>query len=159
MFVLRCTQKLLKRVGAPNAGDAVSATRLGDWFANLVVVDRRPYVLLVSERSRLPVVVPARRVKQLGEHLPSILEEVLKTLGLPASAIRREVEEMRDNVVAPTNSRSVLGTLNEFAFMLQDRLREEPDADLVAVAAWLSETPITALGDFFPDLQTRALLS
>lgn len=159
MFVLRCTQKLLKRVGAPNAGDAVSTTRLGDWFANLVVVDRRPYVLLVSERSRLPVVFPARRVKQLGAHLPDILEEVLATLGLPASAIRREVEEMRDYAVAPTNSRSVLGTLNEFAFMLQDRLHEEPDADLVAVAAWLSETPITALGDFFPDLQTRALLS
>ena len=158
MLVLRCTQKLLKRIGAPAAGDATSTTRLGDWYANLVVVERRPLVLLVSERSRLPVVFPARRVKRLAEHLPGILEDVLHALGIPAPSIERELHEMRTTIIAPTNSRSVLGTINEFSLMLRHRLHDEPDADLIEVAAWLSETPIPALGDFFPDAKTRELL-
>jgi hypothetical protein len=158
MVVIRCTQKLLKRVGAPHGGDVTSTTRLGDWYANLVVIDRRPLVLLVSERSRLPVVFPARRVKLLGAHLPGILQDVLEALGIPAPAIAREVGEMRETVIAPTDSRSVLGTLNEFTVMLRHRLYSEPDADLIEVAAWLSETPIMALGNFFPDVKTRELL-
>jgi hypothetical protein len=112
----------------------------------------------VSEHARLPVLVPARDVKRLGEHLADALAPVLLALGVPALAVRHELTEMREVVIAPTNSRSVLGSLNDFAHAVKWRLSEEPDADLIAVALWLSETPILALGGQSPDQLTRALL-
>ena len=35
MIVLRCTQKLLKRIGPPLADPPASTTALGDWFTVL----------------------------------------------------------------------------------------------------------------------------
>lgn len=37
MFILRCTQKLLQRMGTSvPCGDAISTTVLGDWYANIL---------------------------------------------------------------------------------------------------------------------------
>ena len=55
-------------------------------------------------------------------------------------------------MIAKTDSRSLLGTLNDFAFMLEWQLREEPAADLVQTALELSHTPVRPLGRLgFPD--------
>ena len=72
--------------------------------------------------------------------------------------VRRELNEMRESVFKPTNSRSVLGSVNDFAKAVKWRLYEEPDADLVALALWLSETPILPLGGRSPDELTRERL-
>ena len=64
MLVLRCTQKLL--VGLKQVGDlppVESTTRLGDWYGNILQVDRRQHLIFISERSRLPVVIPIREAK------------------------------------------------------------------------------------------------
>ena len=158
VVVIRCTQKLLRRVDASGSGDVSSTTRLGDWSANLLGVRQQRFVLLVSECSRLPVLLPARDVRHIAQHLADALALVLQALGVSSFAIRRELEEMRESVIASTNNRSVLGSVNDFAKAAKWRLHEEPDADLIAVALWLSETPILALGGDSPDVLTRGLL-
>jgi hypothetical protein len=57
VVVIRCTQKMLKRVGPPASEPPASTTRLGDWTANLLGVGRQRFVLLVAERSRLPILL------------------------------------------------------------------------------------------------------
>jgi hypothetical protein len=54
MLVLRCTQKLLKRIGPPVVDPPASTTALGDWYAQPLAVGRQRYVLLVSEPRPTP---------------------------------------------------------------------------------------------------------
>ncbi len=158
MITLRLTRKLLDRVGSPTAATEPSTTLLGDWYGQLVFVGHQRYVLLVSERSRLPVIMPGRDLKNLARNFPGALAEVLQALGVPRAAMRREVEASSEGVIAVTNSRSHLGTLNEFSQALRYRLWEEPDAELVEIALWLAETPVGPLGGESPDRLTPRLL-
>src|SRR5207245_6167044 len=61
MVVLRCTRKLLRWLREKPVEDAAaSSTLLGDWYANLLWVYRKPLILAVSARTLLPVLIPAR---------------------------------------------------------------------------------------------------
>ena len=137
---------------------APSSTLLGDWYAGPVAVGHRRFVLLISEHSRLPVVMPGRDVKHLAENFPDALARVLLGLGIEASAAEREVEATRQAVIAETNNRSLLGTLNDFSHMLKWQLHDNPDPDLTVEAVRLSETPVGPLGQGWPDEVTFRLL-
>lgn len=158
MITLRLTRKLLSRVGPPVAMSTPSTTILGDWFAQLVFVGHQRYVLLVSEHSRLPVIMPGRDLKNLARNFPGALAEVLQALGVPGPVMEREVDASGEAVVAVTNSRSHLGTLNDFSQTLRYHLSDEPHTDLAEVALWLSRTPVGPLGYDAPDRVTRRLL-
>jgi hypothetical protein len=84
---------------------------------------------------------------------------MLHALGIPKEAVAGEVDASREVVISTTNSRSLLGTLNDFAFLLAYRLYDEPDADLLEVAIGLSRTPVSPLAGVFPDRVTRQLLT
>src|SRR5262249_59078644 len=78
MVVLRCTQKLLARLKRPEAPAYVaSTTRLGDWYGNVLQIGRRQHLLFISERSRLPVVIPIREAKRLEAVVPDAVGDVL----------------------------------------------------------------------------------
>lgn len=156
MVTLRLTAKLLHRVGPPAPVVIPPTTILGDWFGHLFFVGHRRYVLLVSDRSRLPVLLPGRDLKQLPRTFPDALHEVLAGLGLPAFKVAREVAESRKSALAATNNRSLVGTLLDFSHLLTYRLQDGPDADPAEVASWLSHTPVAPLRGF-PDKVTRRL--
>ena len=76
MLVLRCTQKLLARLKqADNLPAVESTTRLGDWYGNILQLGRRQHLLFISERSRLPVVIPIREGKRLAAVFPDAVCE------------------------------------------------------------------------------------
>jgi hypothetical protein len=158
VVILRLTRKLLSRVGLPTAMTTPSTTVLGDWFAQLIFVGHERYVLLISEHSRLPVVMPGRDLKNLARNFPEALAEVLHGLGIPGVVAEREVEATHEAVIAVTNSRSVLGTLNDFSRALNYHLGDEPDADLAEIALLLSRTPVGPLGYDTPGRVTRRML-
>jgi hypothetical protein len=160
MVAIHCTQKLLARIGAPAAETEPATTRLGDWHAKPVAVGHQRLILLVSERSRLPVVMWARGARQLTRNFPDALAAVLWGLGIDAAAINRELAETREAAIGKANDRSLLGTLNDFAFMLQWQLPDDSRLDLVRVAVELAHTPVQVSREgFFPDQVTRELLS
>ena len=131
MVVLRGTGKLLKRLGAPVVADpGRSATVLGDWYADIFFTRPCQVVLCVSETSRLPVVLAARELRTLGTRLPVALGLVLADLMISWPAITWELAAMSTVVLAKTASRSVLGTLNDFAISLTWALAERPDTSL-----------------------------
>ncbi|HZL64518.1 MAG TPA: hypothetical protein VFD50_06210 [Thermoleophilia bacterium] len=158
MLVLRCTQKLLKRIGPAITGPPESTTALGDWYAGPLAIGHQRYLLLVSERSRLPVLMPGRDVKHLTAHFPEALARVLEGLGVPAPVISREIAEAGEIIVAKTASRSVLGTPNDFSYQLKWQLWDDPAPDLTIEAVRLSHTPVGPLGPGWPDEVTPRLL-
>ena len=88
MFVLRCTKKLLSRMNVRPPADAPkSQTLLGDWYANLLHIQRQQLILCVSERTLLPVVMPARNARDLPQRLPLEIANVLRALDIPVAAI------------------------------------------------------------------------
>ena len=150
MLVLRCTQKLLRRHGPPVAAPPESTTALGDWFAQPVAIGHQRYVLLVSARSLLPLVIHARDFKRFGEVFSSTLSAALWRIGVPPAAVERELAESHDVVIASTNSRSVLGSVNDFAKMMKWALPDSPDVDLTDIALWLGDSPCKPLAYGIP---------
>lgn len=160
MVAIRCTKKLLARVDSPQEVTEPATTILGDWYASPLNIGHQRFVLLISERSRLPVLMVGRDLKHLADNFPDALAAVLWGLGLSAAAIQPEVEVTREAVIAKTNSRSHLGTLNDFANLLGWQLPGQADPDLVRAAVELAHTPMAASTRqaFFPDQLTRQLL-
>ncbi len=117
MLILRCTAKLLKRLKVrPAAATSPSTTALGDWYATILPGRPAHLVLLVSETTRLPVVLPARELSTLAQRIPEAIVSVLRELGVDPEAIERERQAMAEIVVDKTASRSVVGTMNEHVF-------------------------------------------
>ena len=158
MVVLRCTQKLLVRL--KHAGvlpAAESTTRLGDWYGNILRIGRRQHLLFISERSRLPVVFPISEVKRLGTVFPDAVCERLAIVGVTAEDIADERARMLEIAFGRTKNRSLLGTLNDFAFMAQsgDARRTEPESP-EELMRFLSQTPILPSDGASPIELTRA---
>lgn len=142
MVMFRCTQKLLRRIGPRKVLDVKSTTKLGDWTVAPVGVGWIRLLLYVSETTRLPVLTMARDVKNLARNFPPALGEVLQGLGISAPPIELELDEMREASFSATNSRSILGSVNDFARLTKYRLGDDPNANLVEVSLYLSETPV-----------------
>lgn len=160
MVVFRCTQKLRRRMG-PSAAREEPATkssgRLGDWYANAVSANRRHLVLAVSGAPLLPVLLEAAPYKTMTFRFVAAMSEVLRALGVRDAQVANEVDAMRDIVVAPTDSRRVLGSMNDFAWMMQGYMEDEPS--LLHVALKLAEAPCSPLGMKNPREATMALFS
>lgn len=158
MLILRCTRQLLARLNhVDDVPPAESTTRLGDWYGNILRLGRRQHLLFISERSRLPVIIPIREAKRLAAVFPDAMCEVLAAVGISASDIADERFRMSEIAFGRTRNRSLLGTLNDFAFMAQhgNRTRAEPESREELIR-FLSRTPILPLGGARPIDLTRA---
>ncbi len=64
VYTLRCTGKLLARLGTvTEVAREPPTTVLGDWYGTLIHAPGMQLVLLMSERTLLPLVVPAREAR------------------------------------------------------------------------------------------------
>lgn len=156
MVVLRCTQKLLARLRQPADAAAQSTTRLGDWYGNILRVGRRQQLLFISEHSRLALVLPITDGRRLREVFPSAVAQLLRGVGISEDDIATEQAQMVEMAFGRTRSRSLLGTLNDFAFMAQDgvwygRDPQSPDE----LMRFLAGTPILPLDGASPIELTR----
>jgi len=99
-------------------------------------------VLCVSERTLLPVLLPARELATLGQRLAPAVSEVLRALGVPAQEVQDEERRMAEVVVGKTVSRQVLGSMTDFAWLLDAHLDWRA---LVDISAGLADTPCSPL--------------
>lgn len=158
MVVLRCTRKLLVRLKRTEArADLPSTTRLGDWYGNILQIGHRQQLLFISERSRLPVVIAIRASKRLEMIFPDAVCAVLVAVGIADECIAEERSRMSEIGFGPTMNRSLLGTLNDFAFMAQqgNANRAEPESP-EELMRFLAQTPILPLDGASPIALTRA---
>lgn len=158
VYTLRCTGKLLRRLGpVTEVSREAPTTALGDWYGTLIHAPRMQLVLLVSERTLLPVLVLAREARTLAERFPLSLARILAELKVPLATIDREVEAMRASTIGKTASRQVLGSMNDFHRMLT--YQPWPPVSLTAVSLELARAPCGPIGMQSPDDLTREQLA
>jgi hypothetical protein len=138
VLVVRGTKKFLDRVGPPEPEPPASTTVLGDWYAT--VLFWKPYVaLFVNERTLFPVLTPFAPARTLLSRFPESVELAFSFHGLSGSFISTELEAMRQTALAKTANRSLIGMLNEFAF-LADQWRANTGS-LLDLSLRLSDEP------------------
>ena len=158
VVVFRCTRKLRDRFhDSLRYASAPSTGLLGDWYVTLLVT--QPHLLLfVSEATRLPVVLPARQLSTMTARFTEALGLVLLALDVSTVVVARELAAMDDAIIAPTQNRSILGTMNDFSDAVRWALHDEPALSLHQLSLELAETPIRPLADF-PARATRRSLA
>ena len=144
--LLRRTQKLATALPVSLDVPASSDTALGDWYANRVVVDAKPLLLLVSSRSLLAVLLPARDLRSVPSRLAEIVGARLRRLGMRSAWIQAETAVMQSVAVAKTADRSVVGIMVDYAFSLPYHLHrgQWDETTLPFVEAQLAENPCFA---------------
>ena len=157
MLVVRGTKKLRDRVKGAAAGDTeASTTVLGDWFANALFW--QPQVaLLVNRRTLLPVFTELAPAAKLLDRAPAAIEGVLRRHGVDDAFVAAECEAMSEVRLAPTNDRSVVGVMNEFAFH-GEWLWKEGLRDLEELSLRMSSLIIGPLGMGSPDRELATVL-
>jgi hypothetical protein len=161
VFTVRATKKLLERCGGTSPCDPpLSSTVLGDWYAT-VLFWRPQVVLFVNETTRLPVFVPMAPGVTVVERFVGQVALVFAALGLDPRFVEAEVAQMSEHRVATTASRSVVGSMNDFAFLAEAHRDDGDTDDLVELSARLAHTPVGPLRarTGFPDLEVRALVA
>jgi hypothetical protein len=159
VIIVHGTRAFRSRVAGPVAGpEDTCTTVLGAWYAT-VLRWRRPAALLVNERTLLPLVLPLGPAKTLLHRVPDALAELLSAHGVPAPLIEAEHAEALDPRVAPTANRSLVGVMNEFAFLADAHRAEEPE--LVSLSMQLATTPCGPLYQrhISPDRELAALIA
>jgi Domain of unknown function (DUF6933) len=121
MRIIHCTKNLLKELDVPLVEpDKIpsNAEGLGNWYANLIGIDRRRCLLFTNEKTLYTFLIP----KVLKGNLKNIENEFFTHLtynlqnegfGLEVVSIQQEYKEIG---FAETSNKKVLGLLNEFAF-------------------------------------------
>jgi len=146
VYSILATKKLLERM-RESVEDPVQdpSTKLGNWFAKPLFWQPQ-YAIFVSESTFLPVFAPLAPASTLALRFPDELAATLRVHGAPESFIAGELCAMDDVVVSRTNSRQILGVLNEFAFVANRIRKLHPEVTPLELALNLAETPVGIYG-------------
>jgi hypothetical protein len=133
---------------------------LGDWYATVLPWRPRLVALLVSETTLLPVMMPMAPASTLLQRFPNHLAAVLRRLGVDETVAAVECAGTVDYRVATTQSRSVLGSMNEFTHLANAYRSGQPDPDLLELSLQLSTVPCGPLfrRHVSPDRELLALI-
>jgi hypothetical protein len=113
-MVLRCTRRLLKMLDVAPGALAEVPPSDGDWYANVLLVDRRKCVLVVHSSTLFSVFAPAvtkAAVKPFGPFVVRAIEAAVVEERLDVDTFG-ELEAGQVEF-ARTASRSALGCMNE----------------------------------------------
>lgn len=140
MYNLHCTKKLLDRLKRPIAAPTETDIRLGNWYAT-VLFWKPQMVLVVNERTLLPVLLPLAPAATLVERFPQAVGEALLALDVPEAVIAEELQAMGYGSVCKTVNRSLIGMLNEFSFLAESYRHHFGTSEPIAVMKKLVITP------------------
>lgn len=147
MFIVHGTKKFRDRVNGQEPESAEHpTTALGNWYAT-VLFTRPQAALFVNEFTLMPMLVHLAPAATVIERFPSAAAAVFGRLGLNEAFIRSEGQEMAEHRLTKTQIRSLLGSMNEFAFMAKVYCDEDGGYDPVDLSLKLSEVPC---GPLFP---------
>lgn len=159
MLILKCTKKVQDLLGL-KAGDLIDATGhdeksiLGAWYVNEFKVQRKKCLIFMNERTLLSFILfGARKANTRKEVLPEIclhgLIQLLQFEGFASETIVKVIEDGEDRAYAKTDSRKVLGNMNDLVWMYEHTIWHKgglENCDLTAVIRKMNRTPQRNLG-------------
>ena len=166
MRLIHCTAKLLKELGNPplQNPNTPNPEGLGNWYANLLRIDRRKCILFTNEKTLYSFLIP--KVKK--ENLKNIEEEFLVNLnlnlqseGFPLDVINKVMQEYQKIGFAKTANRQVLGVMNDFAYAYEFDIMRGGGLDgirILEINKQINRTPSSPLKYKYPiDMLQEAL--
>lgn len=153
MIIIRPTASLAKRMKERlQAVETQSTSVMGDWYANDIVLDRKQFILCVSSRSRLSVVMDAAPYATFPGRLTDTVTEVLRAIGIEESKIQTERRQMDEFKLAKTINKSILGSLNENKFQLEafNHMGRLNLKSTLEMSLYLSETISLVIPEGYP---------
>ncbi len=151
MAIIRCTAKLLNELGAKPTNAPDQPPSLCDWHANLLWLDRKKYVLFTNDQTLYSLLVHWRKTPRSADFLERFRFGLFKSLmgeGLAEAQVEYMMSEHAYIIIAKTNSRSVLGSMNDLAFQIKSiihRMGRLADADLSEISRELNRIPMRAI--------------
>ncbi|MGR9048330.1 DUF6933 domain-containing protein [Halobacillus faecis] len=125
LFVIGATKKLQNEINQPieDVEGYTDVPEIYKWHANVVTINRRKCLLVMNNATGLNLTLFGLR-KQQFEHLDNVIKGSLKQLFQLLGIEKRIADQMlgaADEIVyTKTNSRKVLGMLNEIKFFSED---------------------------------------
>lgn len=163
MVTLRLTRRLQKLLDIGLAEPLKPTTsKLGDWYANLVPTFAGDLIIFVNERSLLSVAVPIWESDNLLLLFRLRFGNLLGMIGILPEAIDREIRHYSQIQFGNTRSRSILGSMNDFAFRYQviaDEAKKKADLSLTGAEYEISQIPCKPLDFRAPADVVKELLA
>ena len=159
MSLIRCTKKLQKEMGLKKidiSENEPGESYLGSWHVNIIYIDGKKCLLFVNDKTLFNFIVPditRTQIRELSEIFKSTLACVLSTEGVPEGAKAKIMSEYASIKYANTNSKSVLGSMNDLAFHYKHHIQSEGGVHSYAVPSIitkLNRMPMGALKYVFP---------
>jgi hypothetical protein len=121
--ILRCTNKLLAVIGPKLTGESAPAPDPEDWYANLLWSGRRKCLLITHSATLFSIFeadVRAADLRAAGQLVTTLIGREVHSEGLPPTTFAGlEPERV---ILARTADRSVLGCMNDMAFLCQNAI-------------------------------------
>ncbi len=136
---------------------------LGSWHANLIYIDGKKCLLFVNDKTLFNFIVPdilRAQIRDLSNIFKVTLECVLSTEGVPESAKTKIMSEYESIQYANTNSKNILGSMNDLAFHYKYHIQSEGGVHSYAVPGIikkLNHMPMGTLEHVFPDEALKAV--
>ncbi|MEE9270158.1 MAG: hypothetical protein V3V49_07845 [Candidatus Krumholzibacteria bacterium] len=158
MLLFRCTKKLLHelRVEPDERFESDEGGFLGSWFAHLLRIERRKCVLFTNSGTLYSFLVVGLRRPEFQNFRDTFVRHLLTNLsreGLDVIVARRLAADSEPVAYAKTNNRSVLGSMNELAFLATAYIEDGgglESCDLLSMNYRLNRTPMSALQYRYP---------
>lgn len=152
------TGKISKRLKIkPDQQKQESTGKLGNWYANYLIVARQHLVIAVSEKSLLPVLIPAKKLNDFPERVREQLGLMLQCLSVNHESIEKELSHMRDWTFSKTSNRSVIGMMVDFAKLIEYydpyHLQEQ---SLLDTSLKLAHTPCSPI-EYYPETEVQKI--
>lgn len=151
MAIIRCTTKLMNELGAKLTTIPDQPPSLCDWHANMLWLDRKKYVLFTNDQTLYSLLVHWIKTPGSADFLERFRFGLFKSLmdeGLAEAHVEYMLSEHAQVTITKTNSRSVLGSMNDLAFQLKSMIRMSgwlADADLSEITRQLNRIPMSAI--------------
>lgn len=128
MQLIRCTQKLIKEMGLKKTELSTTEPKfsyLGSWHANLLHIDGKKCVLFVNDKTLFNFIAPNVKREEIKNLSSMFKQHLLYSLASqPIKEIAKEqiIKEYSEINYSKTNSKKVLGSMNDLAFHYKDHI-------------------------------------
>ena len=165
MAVLRCTKKLLTELKTKTSEGTIFSNEVGSWHANLLRVEGRKCILFTNDATLYSFLVSGLKKTQFENFIEVFGQNLFKNLlweNFPQNQIEIVLDEHREIIIAKTNNRSVLGSMNDLAFQLKYRIGAMGglvNVDLAELNHELNRIPMSAIKEVYSIYELRNLLN
>lgn len=170
MLTFKCTKKVQNYLSISPAeltGTEINnESLLGDWYVNLLVIDRRKCLMFMNERTLLSFIsIGFKKSKGLKHDIHEVfihhLFNLYTLLGLPLEGLNRVMDDYCEYGYSKTASRKLLGNMNDLAKLYQATIAYNggiEHCDLSEIIRSMNHTPQVSLNHQYSVDVAKALL-